>query len=140
MMGNAKSGTLEITNPQSKENFVTLRILDSSVRDKLEFQDGKYKLIKDVNVEVSVSEIQGKMIVDADALDYIKVNEEAYISGYAEYLFNKYKEENLDIFDIYRLSEMYYPNENIDNPLSVTELEVNTKLIIKGTGVTKNSI
>ena len=35
---------------------------------------------------------------------------------------------------------MYYPNENIDNPLSVTELEVNTKLIIKGTGVAKDSL
>ena len=33
-----------------------------------------------------------------------------------------------------------YPNENIDNPLSVTELEVNTKLIIKGTGVAKDSL
>ena len=140
MMGNAKSGTLEITNPKSKENFITLQILDSSMKDKLEFQDGKYKLIKDVNVEVSVSEIQGELIVDTNALDYIKVNEEAYINGYAEYLFNKYKEENLDIFDIDRLAEMYYPNENIDNPLSVTELEVNTKLIIKGTGVAKDSL
>ena len=140
MMGNAKSGTLEITNPQSKENFITLQILDSSMKDKLEFQDGKYKLIKDVNLEVSVSEIQGELIVDTNALDYIKVNEEAYINGYAEYLFNKYKEENLDIFDIDRLAEMYYPNENMDNPLSVTELEVNTKLIIKGTGVAKDSL
>ena len=35
---------------------------------------------------------------------------------------------------------MYYPNENIDNPLSVTEVEVNTKLIIKGTGVVKDSL
>lgn len=140
MMGNAKSGTLEITNPQSKENFITLQILDSSMKDKLEFQDGKYKLIKDVNVEVSVSEIQGELIVDANGLDYIKVNEEAYISGYAEYLFNKYKKQNLDIFDIHRLAEMYYPNENIDNPLSVTEVEVNTKLIIKGTGVVKDSL
>ena len=140
MMGNAKSGTLEISNPESKENFITLQILDSSMKDKLEFQDGKYKLIKDVNVEVSVSEIQGELIVDANALDYIKVNEEAYISGYAEYLFNKYKKQNLDIFDIDRLAEMYYPNENIDNPLSVTEVEVNTKLIIKGTGVVKDSL
>ena len=140
MMGNAKSGTLEISNPESKENFITLQILDSSMKDKLEFQDGKYKLIKDVNVEVSVSEIQGELIVDANALDYIKVNEEAYISGYAEYLFNKYKKQNLDIFDIARLAEMYYPNENIDNPLSVTEVEVNTKLIIKGTGVVKDSL
>ena len=140
MMGNAKSGTLEISNPESKENFITLQILDSSMKDKLEFQDGKYKLIKDVNVEVSVSEIQGELIVDANGLDYIKVNEEAYISGYAEYLFNKYKKQNLDIFDIARLAEMYYPNENIDNPLSVTEVEVNTKLIIKGTGVVKDSL
>lgn len=140
MMGNAKSGTLEISNPESKENFITLQILDSNIRDKLEFKDGKYKLIKDVNVEVSVSEIQGELIVDANALDYIKVNEEAYISGYAEYLFNKYKKENLDIFDIDRLAEMYYPNENIDNPLGVTELEVNTKLSIKGTGVVKDSL
>ena len=140
MMGNAKSGTLEISNPESKENFITLQILDSSMKDKLEFQDGKYKLIKDVNVEVSVSEIQGELIVDANVLDYIKVNEEAYISGYAEYLFNKYKKQNLDIFDIARLAEMYYPNENIDNPLSVTEVEVNTKLIIKGTGVVKDSL
>ena len=140
MMGNAKSGTLEISNPDSKENFITLQILDSSMKDKLEFQDGKYKLIKDVNVEVSVSEIQGELIVDANGLDYIKVNEEAYISGYAEYLFNKYKKQNLDIFDIHRLAEMYYPNENIDNPLSVTEVEVNTKLIIKGTGVVKDSL
>lgn len=140
MIGNAKSGTLEISNPESKENFITLQILDSSMKDKLEFQDGKYKLIKDVNVEVSVSEIQGELIVDANALDYIKVNEEAYISGYAEYLFNKYKKQNLDIFDIDRLAEMYYPNKNIDNPLSVTEVEVNTKLIIKGTGVVKDSL
>lgn len=140
MMGNAKSGTLEVANPQDKQNFITLQILDSSVEDKIQFQDGKYKLIKNVNVDVSVSEIQGKLIVDSSSLDYIEVNEEAYINGYVEYLFNKYKEEGLDIFDVERLAEMYYPHENIENPLSITELEVNTKINIKGTGVVKDSI
>lgn len=140
MMGNAKSGTLEVANPQDKQNFITLQILDSSVVDKLQFQDGKYKLIKNVNVDVSVSEIQGKLIVDSSSIDYIEVNEEAYINGYVEYLFNKYKEDGLDIFDVERLVEMYYPHENIDNPLSVTELEVNTKINIKGTGVVKDSL
>ena len=140
MMGNAKSGTLEVANPQDKQNFITLQILDSSVVDKLQSQDGKYKLIKNVNVDVSVSEIQGKLIVDSSSIDYIEVNEEAYINGYVEYLFNKYKEEGLDIFDVERLVEMYYPHENIDNPLSVTELEVNTKINIKGTGVVKDSL
>lgn len=140
MMGNAKTGTLEVANPQDKQNFITLQILDSSVEDKIQFQDGKYKLIKNVNVDVSVSEIQGKLIVDSSSLDYIEVNEEAYINGYVEYLFNKYKEDGLDIFDVERLAEMYYPHENIENPLSITELEVNTKINIKGTGVVKDSI
>ena len=140
MMGNAKSGTLEVANPQDKQDFITLQILDSSVVDKLQFQDGKYKLIKNVNVDVSVSEIQGKLIVDSSSIDYIEVNEEAYINGYVEYLFNKYKEEGLDIFDVERLVEMYYPHENIENPLSITELEVNTKINIKGTGVVKDSL
>lgn len=140
MMGNAKSGTLEITNPQSKEDFITLEILDSNIEDKLELQDGKYKLIKNISIDVSVSEVQGNLIVDSSALDYIKFNEEQYINGYTEYLFNKYKGKGLDIFDVERLVEMYYPKEGIEDPLSNTELEVNTNLIIKGTGVAKNSI
>lgn len=140
MMGKAKSGTLEIANPQSKENFITLRILDSNIEDKIEFKDGKYKLIKNISVDVSVSEIQGNLIVDSSVIDYIEFNEETYISGYAEYLFNKYKERKLDIFDVKRLAEMYHPKVKIENPLEATEIEVNTSLIIKGTGAAKNSI
>ena len=140
LMGTVKTGTLEVTNPQSKENFVTLEILDSSIKDTLSYEEGRFKLIKDINVEVSISEIQGNLIVDTSVLDYIKVNKEAYINGYAEFIFNKYKEKDLDIFDIKRMEEMYYPKEGIDDPLSITDLEVNTNLIIKGTGVTKDSI
>lgn len=139
-MGIVKSGTLEVNNPQSKEDFITLEILDSNVKDSLNYENGRFKLIKDINIEVSISEIQGKLIIDKSVLDYIKVNKEAYITGYAEYIFNSYKEKGLDIFDVERMKEMYYPKENVDNPLDITDIEVNTNLIIKGTGVTKNSI
>lgn len=139
-MGIVKSGTLEVTNPQSKKDFITLEILDSNVKDTLNYENGRLKLIKNINIEVSISEIQGKLIIDKSVLDYIKVNEEAYISGYGEYIFNDYKEKGLDIFDIERMKEMYYPKEDVDNPLNITEIEVNTNLIIKGTGITKNSI
>lgn len=139
-MGIVKSGTLEVTNPQSKEDFITLEILDSNVKDTLNYEDGRFKLIKNINIEVSISEIQGKLIIDKSVLDYIKVNKEAYINGYAEYIFNDYKEKGLDIFDVERIREMYYPKEDVDNPLSITDIEVNTNLTIKGTGITKNSI
>jgi hypothetical protein len=35
---------------------------------------------------------------------------------------------------------MYHPKVKIENPLEATEIEVNTSLIIKGTGAAKNSI
>ena len=39
-----------------------------------------------------------------------------------------------------RLAEMYFSKEDIKDPLSITELEVRTKLNIKGTGITRNSL
>ena len=115
-------------------------ILDSSVKDTLNYEDGKFKLIKEVNVDVDISEIQGNLVVDQSVLDYIVYNEEEYINGYMEYIFNKYKEKDLDIFDIKRLAEMYFPKEDIEDPLSIADLEVRTKLTIKGTGVAKDSL
>ena len=140
LMGGAKSGVLEATNPNSKSDFISLEILDSSVKDTLNYEDGKFKLIKEVNVDVDISEIQGNLVVDQSVLDYIVYNEEEYINGYMEYIFNKYKEKDLDIFDIKRLAEMYFPKEDIEDPLSIADLEVRTKLTIKGTGVAKDSL
>lgn len=140
LMGTTKAGTLDIANPQSKDNFVTLEILDGGISDVLKYDNKKFKLIKNINLEVSISEIQGKLTVDSSALDYIKVNEEAYINGYTQYIFEKYKKKDLDIFDIKRVVEMYYPDLDEDDPLANTEIEVHTNIIIKGTGTTKDSI
>ena len=162
LMGTAKTGILEATNPNSKSDFISLEIIDSNVKDNLSYENGAIKLIKDIEVDVSdtetstsisliklikdievdvsVSEIQGSLIVDSSALDYIRYNEEEYINGYVKYIFNKYKEKKLDIFDVERLAEMYFSKEDIKDPLSITELEVRTKLNIKGTGITRNSL
>ena len=140
LMGTTKAGTLDIANPQSKENFVTLEILDGGISDVLKYDNKKFKLIKNINLEASISEIQGKLTVDSSALDYIKVNEEAYINGYTQYIFEKYKKKDLDIFDIKRMVEMYYPDLDEDDPLANTDIEVHTNIIIKGTGTTKDSI
>ena len=140
LIGGAKSGVLEATNPNSKSDFISLEILNSSVKDTLNYENGRIKLIKEVNVDVAISEIQGNLIIDPSALNYIVYNEEEYINGYMGYIFDKYKEKDLDIFDIKRLTEMYFPKEEIEDPLSIADLEVRTKLTIKGTGVAKDSL
>lgn len=140
LMSGVKSGTLDVTNPQDKESFITLNILKSSVKDDLTYEEGKFKLNKDIFIDVSISEIQGKLTIDADTLDYIKINEQEYINGYAKYIFDNYKKKDLDIFDIKRMAEMYYPNIENSNPLLDTDLEVNTHITIIGTGVAKDSL
>ena len=44
-----------------------------------------------------------------------------YINGYMEYIFNKYKEKDLDIFDIKRLAEMYFPKEDIEDQMCIRD-------------------
>lgn len=64
---------MEATNPNSKSDFISLEIIDSNVKDNLSYENGAIKLIKDIEVDVSVSEIQGSLIVDSSALDYISI-------------------------------------------------------------------
>ena len=67
-------------------------------------------------------------------------NEEEYINSYITQLFNKYKEKGIDIFNVYRMKEIYYGKESIDDPLSICDFEINTKVNINGTGLSKNAL
>ena len=140
LTSNIKQGNLEIANPQSYDGFITLKILDSNVRESLKYEAGKFILTKNIEINVSIEEAQEQFIVDRDVLNYITKNEEAFVTEYAKFIFNKYKNKDLDIFNVERAVEMYYPKSELDNPLKYTEIEVNTKVNIKGTGVTRNSI
>ncbi|MGL4330271.1 MAG: Ger(x)C family spore germination protein [Clostridium sp.] len=140
IMGNVKSGTLELGNPQTDNGFITLEILDSTVMETLIYDNGNLKLVKNIDIDVSIAEAQGRLIVDDELLKYIKANKETYINGYVNYVFNKYKAKGLDIFNIERMVEINYPSKVIEDPLNKTIIEVNTNIIIKGTGVVKNSL
>ena len=129
-----------MANPQSHEGFITLQILDSNTKDSLKYESGKFTLIKDIEIDVSISEAQEQFVVDGNILNYITKNEEAYVSEYAKFIFNKYKNKQLDLFDIKRMVEVYYPKSDISSPLKYTDIQVNTKVNIKGTGVTRNSL
>ena len=72
--------------------------------------------------------------------DYIKASKEKEIEAYLKNSFKKYKEQGIDVFDIARLLNINYPKETIENPISITDLEVNVELIIEGTGIVKDSL
>ncbi|VYU32183.1 Ger(x)C family spore germination protein [Clostridium tertium] len=140
LMNNVTKGTLEISNPQSEEGFITLEILSNSTKTELEYEDNKIRLIKDLEMKVSVAEAQDKLIVDKNTLNYIKIVKEQEVKNYLKNIFNTYKKEGLDIFDIKRLLDVKNLDIEIEDPLSITELELNVNIIIEGTGIVKDSL
>lgn len=140
MMGKVKSGILTLGNPNTKEDFISLNILQTTATNDVSYENDALLINKNINIEVSVAEIQGDAIVDYQLLDYIKNNEEAYVNKYVEYVFNKYKEKDIDIFDVGRIMEINYPKINSEDILSRTNVNINSNIKIEGTGAVRNSL
>ncbi|WMJ82336.1 Ger(x)C family spore germination protein [Clostridium sp. MB40-C1] len=134
LLDNVKLGTLEPKNPEVKSKFVTLEILSSKTITDLKYDEGKIKLIKKINVNTSLAEIQDKMSVNDKNLMELKSTTEDNIRRACETIFNKYKEIGLDIFDISEQFQMRYPKENIENVIKETELIVDVNVDITTSG------
>ena len=140
LMDNVNKGTLEITNPQDQNGFITLEILGNTTDSKLKYENDKITLIKNLKIRVAIAEIQGEAIVNNELLDYIKVAKEKEIEAYLLNSFEKYKKEGIDVFEIERLLDINYPKVTVENPISKTDLEVNVDINIEGTGRVRNSL
>ncbi|MBE6055283.1 MAG: Ger(x)C family spore germination protein [Clostridium sartagoforme] len=140
LMNKVNKGVLEISNPQNEKGYITFEILGNNTSSNIIYDNSRIKLIKNIDILVSIAEIQGKAIVDNDLLDYLKVVKEKEVEGYLRNSFEKYKEEGVDVFNIGRLLNIKYPKENIENPISITDLEVKVNMDIEGTGIVKDSL
>jgi Ger(x)C family germination protein len=127
-----KSGTLEVTNPSSPQGYVTLEILGSKTKTKIEYDGEKIKLIKRIKVDASIGESQYKFQMSEDNVDKLEKNAEDNIEKYTAQLFDEYTLKGIDIFDIGEDLHRYYPKVNIENPLEITQLEVKADVNIEG--------
>lgn len=142
LMNNVSSGTLELTNPQSNDEFITLEILSNNTKSDLKYsrEDDSIELIKELEMRVYIAEAQGRLIVDKNLLNYIKEVKSKEIEEHLKEIFNKYKEKNLDVFEVERLLDIKYPKVSIINPINKTYINVKVNIIIEGTGIVKDSL
>ncbi|MCY6371854.1 Ger(x)C family spore germination protein [Clostridium ganghwense] len=138
LMDSVKSGTLEPKNPQAKGKFTTLEILDSNTKTDIKYDENKIKLIKNIKVKTSLGEVQEKFIIRDNSLRALKMTTEANIKNACETIFNKYKEEGIDVFDIQEEFYRKYPKEKIDDAIKVTDLIVNVEVEILISGDTSD--
>ena len=138
--GNVNEGTFQVPNPEEKDKFITLDILEHYVKDNVEKNNDTYNITKNVRIRVSIGEIQGKLKVDNSILKDIQQSQEEKLESYLEDYFNKYKKKNIDILDLNTVIIKKYKNELGNDILSKIKLKVNVELTIDGSGITKESI
>ncbi|SHH15451.1 Ger(x)C family spore germination protein [Clostridium grantii] len=130
LMNNVKSGTLEPLNPQAEGKYVTLEILNSKTKTKIEYKEEKIIFKKIINVETALGEIQGELEINDANLNKIKENTEENIRKACVGFFQVYKDENIDIFDVREVFNRKYPHEQVEDIMKITELELEVNVSI----------
>lgn len=137
---NIKTGTLEISNPQMDEGFITLEILNSRTKTDIEYDGTRVLLTKKVKVKTVLAEAQGRFISSDAAIKKLEVQEEEAVSQYLKMFLDKFTQKDLDILEIERLLEIKYPNEVIENVQSKIKFDVDVDIRIIGSSKVNNSI
>lgn len=132
LVDKVKSGTLEISNPEFENKFVVLEIRHSKTKTKLDYDGETLKLKKIINVRTTFAETQKSITITGDEREEIARRSEKNIKLACTEVFNKYKNKNLDIFDVQREFKKKYPKENVDDILRNTEIDLEVNVEIEG--------
>lgn len=135
-----RKGTFEISNPEEIDKFITLDILEHYIDTKVVANNDGYDLDKNIQIKVSIGEIQGKLRVTQEILKTIEVAEENKLNNYLQDFYKKYQSKGIDVLGVNRLIQEKYPNNTIDDPFGKTKLNLNIDLIIDGSSLVKDSI
>lgn len=131
LMDKIKTGTLEISNPQMNEGFVTLEILNSKTKTKVEYKNDKVILNKKIKIKAVIAEAQGRFVVSKESVDTLKAKAEQNMKDYLEQFFYSFADKNIDILQVERLLEIKYPQKIIEDVLSKIDLNLDVEINIE---------
>lgn len=132
------SGTLEVTNPVDINKFVTLEILKSKTKTKIEYSDGIVKVTKKIKVKVDFDEAQKSITFTKENVTKMQEKAEENVVKACTKLFTKYKGLDIDIFHLLEKFYDKYPKVKIEDIINKTELKVEVEVQIMNTGTVKN--
>lgn len=138
LMNTLKTGSLEISNPEHDDTFVSLNILRTRTITDLTYDGKVINLKKTILVKTNIEEIDKDLSLNNQTLAKVKETSEDNIKKACMRVFEKYKEEKLDIFEVKEVFERRYPKVKLDNPLKITELQVIVNENIEGSPDTQD--
>jgi Ger(x)C family germination protein len=124
LMNKLKTGSLEISNPQVEGEFISLNVLRNYTKTEVYYNGTTIKLKKKIFVKTNIEEIEKQAKLTDDLLEKLTNKSEDNIKKACIRVFEKYKERELDIFQVKEAFERKYPKVKVEDPLKITELEV----------------
>lgn len=132
-------GTFQVTNPNEKDKYITLDILENYNNLEAELKGDEVIVNGEVTVTTSIGEIEGNLNITDSVINNIRNEEKEKIKLSLNKFFNEYKEKNIDILRVEKLIKEKYPSYNTENILSKSKLSVNVDIEIDGSSLTKDS-
>lgn len=131
-------GSLEPENPQVKDKFVSLEILKSKTDTDLKIKDGRIQLIKKIRVDTSIAEVQDMLEINNNNIKALENTTEDNIKKACNYVFDKYKDMGIDIFNIQEEIYRRYPKAQFKDVIKNTDLILDVNVKIEGSGDNSN--
>jgi spore germination protein KC len=138
LMNTLKTGSLEISNPEHDDSFVSLNILRTRTITDLTYDGKVINLKKTILVKTNIEEIEKDLSLNNQYLAKVKETSEDNIKRACMRVFEEYKEDNLDIFEVKETLERKYPKVKLEDPLKITELQVIVNENIEGSPDTQD--
>ncbi|MGG7178081.1 Ger(x)C family spore germination protein [Clostridium paraputrificum] len=135
-----REGTFEVQNPDENDKLITLDILEHYTKTNIEKVDDGFKLKKNIELKVSIGEIQGKLKVNKEIMDTIERTEGEKLERYLESFYKEYQEKGIDILGVVKLVNEKLPNSNVKDILGNTELNVTIDITIDGSSLVRDSL
>lgn len=135
----ANEGYITFPHPQNDDKYVSYRIMKSKAKVHLSY-DGKNVFVKqNIKNNLILGETQGPLDFANDKVRAKMANDaENIIEKQSRDLFYKFKDRDIDIYNIQKIFEEKYPQEKIKDVLAITEFEANCKVKIEGSNDTTN--
>ena len=137
---NVGEGIVITNNPEYDGKQASFSILSSKPKSTIKYENGRIKLNYRVKIKLVLMEAeQGIILSDQNIEEKLMKNAKTTIEKRMMDFYNEMKEKKIDILDIKRLLYIKYPTLVVDDPLSITELSVETAITLDDEGTLRDA-
>lgn len=139
LAGNIKTGLIIVPNPQHEDKYVTLEIVKNKTKTNVEYDGSTIYLKKNFKIRFTLGEAQQSINLNSEKVrKELEQQVRLELLGRCKKLFQKWKDNDVDIFHVKEAFERKYPNTKVDDVIANTTLKIDFSMYIEGSSDVEN--